>query len=92
MISIRLVICRSLIKQQTDDRLEEMYAAIGKNKYLLTRALFRIHELPTIKVYLFEKISGLFHAISKLIDAFSKGEPDGYIRYSLDGVYPVEKD
>ena len=68
------VICSSMLENTFDVLLrrveitEEMYAVIGKNKYLLTRVLFRIHELPTMKVYLFEKISGLFQCLSFIDD------------------------
>lgn len=68
------IICSSMIEIIFDvllrhiETTDEMYDAVGKNKYLLTRVLFRIQELPAMKAYLFEKISGLFQCLSFISD------------------------
>ena len=41
----------------------ETYTEICKNKHLLTRVLFRVHELPSIKELWLSKVRGLFQCL-----------------------------
>jgi len=43
---------------------DETYSEIAKNRHLLTRVLFRIHELPSTQEQLLEKIGGLYQYLS----------------------------
>lgn len=43
---------------------DEQYAEIIKNKYLLTRILFRINEIPNTHDILLNRISGLFQCLT----------------------------
>lgn len=43
---------------------DETYCTISDNKYILTRVLFCIHEVPSLEKYFFHKISGLYQYLS----------------------------
>ncbi|MCI9606482.1 MAG: hypothetical protein HFF03_07420 [Oscillospiraceae bacterium] len=43
---------------------DEIYSEVCNHRYLLTRVLFRIHELPSLKDLFFNKMSGLFQCLS----------------------------
>ena len=63
------VVADSLLKNVLDvmfhhlDIHEEAYEEIQKNKHLLTRVLFRIHELPSMRKIWLEKVRGLLQCL-----------------------------
>lgn len=43
---------------------DEIYSIVSDNKYLLTRVLFRVHEVESIQKQFFDKISGVMQYLS----------------------------
>lgn len=65
----QIVIGSSLLENVSDVILrhveitDEMYYEIANNKYLLTRVMFRLLELPSVKTHVLNKINGLYQTL-----------------------------